>query len=269
MEFIGEIIKKKRIAKKISIHKVSSELKIPISTLEKIENDEIDEYIDRVYYLGHIRSYSNFLELDSNYVIEQFKLQHAFNKVVVNESIERPTILNPFNYTKYISFAFILIIFVIFYNLFVDVEKPNNEYAIIPDIPENFEPIVEKEILNQNIINLEQTEKDQIKNVLDTEINSSSAIASLPNKDLKANTLITLKFLNPTWIQIRDSDENIILSQLMNAKDEFIYETKEQYTITAGNAGNILVLIDKEVRGKIGNFGDVVDSIIIDSDFNN
>ena len=54
----------------------------------------------------------------------------------------------------------------------------------------------------------------------------------------------------------------------MNAKDQYIYETKYKYTITAGNAGNILVLIDNEVRGKIGNFGDVVDSIIIDSDFN-
>ena len=32
---------------------------------------------------------------------------------------------------------------------------------------------------------------------------------------------------------------------------------------------NILVIVNKEVRGKIGNFGEVVDSIILDYSFNN
>ena len=40
-------------------------------------------------------------------------------------------------------------------------------------------------------------------------------------------------------------------------------------TITAGNAGNILVLIDNNVRGKIGKQGEVVDSLYIDNKFNN
>ncbi len=41
------------------------------------------------------------------------------------------------------------------------------------------------------------------------------------------------------------------------------------YRITAGIAGNILVIINSDVRGKIGKYGDVVDSLIIESDFNN
>ena len=36
------------------------------------------------------------------------------------------------------------------------------------------------------------------------------------------------------------------------------------YNVTSGNAGNILVLINKDVRGKVGDYGEVVDSIIID-----
>ena len=40
-----------------------------------------------------------------------------------------------------------------------------------------------------------------------------------------------------------------------------------QTPVTAGNAGNILVIINNEVRGKIGKFGEVVDSITLDYNF--
>ena len=55
----------------------------------------------------------------------------------------------------------------------------------------------------------------------------------------------------------------------MSQNDEYTYDLNLQYSLTAGNAGNIIVLIDNDTRGKIGNFGDVVDSIVIDSNFNN
>ena len=32
-------------------------------------------------------------------------------------------------------------------------------------------------------------------------------------------------------------------------------------TITAGNAGNILVIINNDVRGKVGDYGEIIDSI--------
>ena len=41
------------------------------------------------------------------------------------------------------------------------------------------------------------------------------------------------------------------------------------YSITSGNAGHILVLINQTVRGKVGKKGQVVDSLVIDKDFNN
>ena len=69
------------------------------------------------------------------------------------------------------------------------------------------------------------------------------------------------------WI-VNDDDE-IIMSQLMNKNDEYSYELKSNYSITSGNAGHILVIIDQKVRGKIGKKGQVVDSLILSKDFNN
>ena len=99
-------------------------------------------------------------------------------------------------------------------------------------------------------------------------INNSSAIASIENiEDL--NTVATLKILNPTWLQLRDETNNIVLSKLMDKNEELSYELKLNYNITAGNAGNILVLIDDEVRGKIGKYGDILDSFVLYKDFTN
>ena len=48
-----------------------------------------------------------------------------------------------------------------------------------------------------------------------------------------------------------------------------LYESKLNYSITSGNAGNILLLINQKVIGKVGKKGQVVDSFVVSSDFIN
>ena len=55
----------------------------------------------------------------------------------------------------------------------------------------------------------------------------------------------------------------------MSSNDEYSYSIVDNYTLTTGNAGNILVLINNNVRGKVGKKGEVIDSLVISSDFNN
>ena len=92
---------------------------------------------------------------------------------------------------------------------------------------------------------------------------SSSSIVDV------SNNRITLKFLDSTWIQLRSKEDQIIFSKLMNSDEEYSYFISDNYTLTAGNAGNIIVLINGNIRGKIGKKGEVLDSLFINSDFNN
>ena len=66
-----------------------------------------------------------------------------------------------------------------------------------------------------------------------------------------------MKFLGPTWIQLRNTQDQIIFSKLMNANDKYSYLTSDNYSIATGNAGNILVLINGNTRGKVGKKGEV------------
>ena len=58
---------------------------------------------------------------------------------------------------------------------------------------------------------------------IESSSNSSSAIASIPDNEFQKPSIVTLKFLDDTWVQLRDENDEIILSQLMNEGDEYSY----------------------------------------------
>ena len=79
--------------------------------------------------------------------------------------------------------------------------------------------------------------------------------------------IISLKVLSSTWIQLRNSDDVIVYSKLMDKNDVYSYSLNDNYVITTGNAGNIVVSINNEIMGKLGKNGEVLDSISILPDY--
>ena len=270
MELVGQILKKNRESKNLILSDVSKELKIPEEILNNIENNYLQNDIDIVFIIGHVRAYCAFLNLNEVELVDKFKNENL-PKENKNFEIKRPKVeKNFFISNKITSFCLILIIFSSFYFLFIEVDKTERKYAIIPDLPENYVPIVEQANLDYQIEDqpLEKSKDNKFAKT-DIEFNSSSAIASLPKVENYKPKTITLKILNDTWLQIRNQDDEIILSQLMNKNDEYSYDLESNYSITSGNAGHILVLIDQKVRGKIGKKGQVVDSLVLNKDFSN
>ena len=263
MKTVGQILLIARNSKNLSIIDISIELKISKSIIIDLENDNIKNNSDIIFIIGHLRSYSNFIELDTETIIKKFKDEVSFNIKEEKKNITPIVENNFFKIEKFFAASIILIIFTSFYFLFIDENDNQINFAVVPDIPESLEPIVEKaNTFNNN--KLSQT-NDINKSDL---INNSSAIASI-EFDEEVSTVATLKMLNPTWLQLRDESNNIVLSKLMDKDEEFSYELSLKYNITAGNAGNILVLIDGDVRGKIGKYGDIIDSFLLYKDFTN
>ena len=262
MKSVGQMLSSERKSKNFSIDDVSIELRILKNIILDLENDNIKNNSDIIFIIGHLRSYSKFLELDTNKIIEKFKNEISFNIKEEKKNIT-PIIENKFfKIEKFFAASLILIIFFSFYFLFIDENDNEINFALVPDIPESLEPVVEKANTFNNL-----SQRNSINEKSDL-MKNSSAIASVKfNEDV--DTLATLKMLNPTWLQLRDASNNIVLSKLMDKDEEFSYVLHLNYNITAGNAGNILVLIDGEVRGKIGKYGDILDSFILSKDFTN
>ena len=262
METVGQILSSERNCKNLSINDIAAELKISKNIIIDLENDNIKNNPDIIFNIGHLRSYSNFLELDTDIIIKKFKNDLSFNINKEKKNITPIVENNFFKIERFFAASLILIVFSSFYFLFIYEDNNQIDYALVPDIPESLEPIIEKANTFDNDISQEND-----SNISDL-INNSSAIASI-EIDENISTVATLKILNPTWLQLRDENNNIVLSKLMDKDEEFSYELNLNYNITAGNAGNILVLIDGNVRGKIGKYGDILDSFILYKDFTN
>ena len=262
METVGQILSSERNCKNLSINDIAAELKISKNIIIDLENDNIKNNPDIIFNIGHLRSYSNFLELDTDTIIKKFKNDLSFNINKEKKNITPIVENNFFKIERLFAASLILIVFSSFYFLFIYENNNEIDYALVPDIPESLEPIIEKANTFDNDISQEND-----SNISDL-INNSSAIASI-EIDENISTVATLKILNPTWLQLRDENNNIVLSKLMDKDEEFSYKLNLNYNITAGNAGNILVLIDGNVRGKIGKYGDILDSFILYKDFTN
>ena len=281
MEFIGEHLKNTRNKKNLKLSYITKELKISIDILNLIEEDNFPNYIDSVYLIGHIRSYARLLDLNEKEIIENFKIQTSYNKNDNIKEVTKPIKSDFFiSIPKSLALGSIIIVASSFYFIFFNQNNFNKDYAITPDVPENL--IANIELEEMNIILLQNKKDIQKKNSNKKEglikvnpikeieqISSSSVIASTP--DINSNFIervITLKFIDSTWIQLRDEKDNIIFSKLMNQNEEYSYNLSKNFNLTAGNAGNIIVSIDGVVKGKVGKLGEVVESLIIDSNFN-
>ena len=280
MELVGEYLKSIRIKNKIRLKSVSDELKISVNILQNIEKDYFSEYLDNVFLVGHIRSYAKYLNLDHNEIIQNFRIQSSCYETNLNTEVSKPIEINKsFSIPKTLSYFSVIIFTSGFYFLFIKANDFQSEYAMTPDVPENLIANLEEIEMNISLSKIDN-KKDQdsaiikqqkiIANQLDVNHNSSSVIASLPNeqnlKELNEN--ITLKFLNPTWIQLRNEKDDIILSKLMDKGEEYSYKTSDKYSLTAGNAGNIIISLDRIIIGKAGKAGEVIDSLIINKYFN-
>ena len=266
MDTVGKILKKRREEKNISLSNISNELNISIEILVKIENDQILKSADIIYFIGHIRAYAKFIDLNGNDIISLFKKQISYSNNIKKLEISEPVFKNSiFKTQHFFSIFFIFVIFGSFYFLFINDSKQQRDYALVPDLPESLIPIIEKQ--DMNLFNLPKENLNEEKIIKDHIATPISAVAS--QKGYKENITITLKLLNPTWLQIRDDLDKIILSKLMEKDEEFSYSNTLNYSITAGNAGNILIIIDGEVFGKAGKYGEVIDTLVIQKDIIN
>ena len=287
MVFIGEYLKNTRIQKKITTNQVCKNLNISKYLVKQIEEDKFNKDFNNAYLTGHIRTYAKFLDLDDDEVVRKFKIQIQTETKNISNTIPKPIQTNHiFNFSKSISFISIIFISFGFYFFFIRTSEIQQNYSITPEISEDLNADLElmqmesdiQDLKKQNIKNDNYKDKKfvNLHNIDDLDIkkiSQSSAIASLPLEneinEIINEDKITLKFLESTWIQIRDKNDAILVSRLMQSTDEFTYLSKENYKITTGNAGNIIVLINGKPKGKIGKQGDVIESFVINSNFNN
>ena len=287
---IGKSFKATRKKRKLSLSKVSKELNLSLNFLDKLENDDLFNMPNNIYTISFIRSYSEYLGLDTKEILKQYKSRINPSENLKQEKISKP--IEIFYLSKYTQFASLFIIISIsaaFYLMFIENNKEFQfDHAITSELPIDLEAEIEKFEVEQSL-----TKFNNIKEEITNYPKKSIKIASI-NKNYSAekqiieenqkinnnyinviasnqseksiedlNNLISLKATKSTWIQLRNFNSDIVFSKLLTANEVYNYSIKDNLKITTGNAGNIIVSIGGETLGKLGKKGEILDSVKI------
>lgn len=143
---VGELLQKTREKYNKTIPEISATLRIRSSLVEAIEQGDVDKLPGRVYAIGFVRAYAEYLSLDANKVVELFKVQHVGRR-------ERPDYIFPVSAHEsrvpsilIIGICLIMVIGTVIYqsssNIPQEQAKPKDEVAeklvvksSIPEVP--------------------------------------------------------------------------------------------------------------------------------------
>ncbi|MEM6781639.1 MAG: RodZ domain-containing protein [Pseudomonadota bacterium] len=238
---VGEILRRTRLHYGQTLEQVEFALRIRASQLHALEQGDVSQLPGRVYAIGFVRTYSEYLGLDADRMVHLFKNQSVGNKTKADLSF--PTITND---SQMPSAPYVLgglggCLLLIFIGLSL-FGQPKNAVDDIPML--SVDPDVS--ITEAPPIGIEQTVQDT---VVITEDMSEQASLLVPEPQAAA---VVIQTMANSWVEIRDGDGKVILSQILKKGDEYTVPDGKGYTMTTGNAGGMKLIVNGEEIPPLG-----------------
>jgi len=241
---VGQILTRTRCHYGLSLADVESALRIRTSQLSALEEGRIDQLPGRVYAIGFVRAYSEFLGLDGDKMVYLFKSQMIGNKpkpelsfpVSASES-KSP---NPFILLG--SFAGLALMI----GLYMTTATGRVETASIPVPPaavqtaaaELFGPVVPADL---------------------------AVIAPAAGIEGPVERVV-IEARDNAWVEIRNQDGDAILSRILKEGDSYIVPDETGLVMDTGNIGVLDIVVDGAMIEPLGEPGDVRRSVSLDPD---
>jgi len=280
---VGTMLRDVRTKNKISIEQVANDLRIKSSYLNAIENSDYSNIPAHPYGIGFVRSYANYLGLNSNRITQIFKEETENNTLSAfahkTYTAEEKTDNNTQN-SKYLLISLGMLLFgYVLWSVFNTTEESvvidnKNETSDIQEATSDTFPlqidnfssseensndtnppqdtqivISEEELIDTTKPNSITTETSAFK-AIDEKAKpaSDSTVPQTTTPDKKQGRVI-LKIKKETWIEVRDShQEKLWISKVLNAGDEYtIPENGKNKIVSFGNTDGVDVVIDGKI----------------------
>tara|TARA_B100001989_G_C24546917_1_gene471540 strand:- start:2476 stop:3390 length:915 start_codon:yes stop_codon:yes gene_type:complete len=256
---IGEILRATRVHYEQSLQDIERTLRIRECQIEAIENGDIEKLPGRVYAIGFVRSYAEYLDLDGDQAVDMFKRQYLSN--VANE---KPSLPIPAEESKVPAFWLVLLSLImvgagIYYWTSL---QYNDRTAIeyIPPVPERVEAR-SSNLLNEpeDIIKEEASVLEQVpKNV--SVLNEESADEtemviednSVAPEEVVNKKGIILNIKEDSWVEIKDQNRKILVSEVLKTGDQYFVPDSPGLTMSLGNAGGVEIVVNGKALQPLG-----------------
>jgi len=245
---VGEILRRTRVHYGQSLYQIEGILRIRASQLEALEKGDIAQLPGRVYAIGFVRSYSEYLGLDGDKMVHLFKAQSVGRKAKPDLSFPMPAseskVPNLFVIGGSLFGVLVLIGFVTFMMF------PEGNKNGIPDVPEK---------LTKSRLS------DAPALVGDAgPVNATDQGEEVSEEAAKNKSRIVLEITDASWIEIKNKEGASILRQVLKPGDIYMVPPEPGLIMSTGNAGGIKIRVDGKELAPLGETGAIKRKIALD-----
>ena len=242
---VGEILRRTREYYGQTIPQVEINLRIRASQLIALEQGDVANLPGRVYAIGFVRAYAEYLGLDGDKMVHLFKAQTVGKRA-------KPDLQFPVTYMEsktpniYIIIGCLagLVLLIAYWSI---TYVPSNYVEKVPPVPES---------LKQGSIPLLKP-----KVVEAVEAPSETFLESLAKKSANKMELVVSA---DSWMEVKDATGKTLLRQVLKPGDKYIVPEEEGITLSTGNAGGISVFVDGKKKGTLGQLTEVRRNVVLD-----
>ena len=266
---IGQILKTWRLKKKYTLEKISHKTKISIQNIENIEEGNFDLIGGKFYQKSFIRLYAKALRISERKILAIF--DGEANKTQQDEKLLNskvtdigktsiPIIADKIPTMPLIFFASLGLFIFFLANFIQSSGEAEGQLAVI-------EPKTELKItkIEENLVDeIEKIKKNKETVIKKTNVN----VDDLENLKTHSysNFLKQIIAKEDVWIEIKDKDENILISTILRKDESFnLPSNKDDVIISASNAGALILKDENSDHSNLGIFGSVLDSVNLNS----
>jgi transcriptional regulator with XRE-family HTH domain len=234
MATIGQVLRRERELRGISLEEISNSTKISMRLLEALERDRMDDLPGEFFIKAILRTYAKSIGLEENEVLNMYYEASLLKEQLPESKASQNTVRQPISKRakKIIGLAGVVIISLIILT-FIYLTSWKNDTSL-----------PQEELINTPLI-------------------SKETPASFPEfKPNEQKLILEISFIEETWIQVyTDGDLNV---EGIKRPDETIsIEASEELLIHLGNAGGITYRLNNREGKPLGPSGTTVRNIRI------
>lgn len=268
---VGEILRAARVEQKMSIDQVANTLCIRSIYIEALEQSDYSRLPGLVYAKGFVRSYADYLKLDSETLVRQFKIENEGH-----DKSKELVFLAPVNDNlipnKYVIGGSVALCFLV---LLLWSSMSSDDTATLPDPATQTEQAAASESLTPPADTAETapeatsvpTSDNSGKTLQEAVLNKPApaadakpveepkpAIAEQPAQAAPAipQTGYVIVAKDDTWLEVNDKHGNAVFSRVLRAGETFTVPEHETATLSTGNAGGIRAYLNGAEQKSFG-----------------
>jgi len=231
-----------RVAKGLTVAEVAAQLKLSVSQVVALEADDYDRLPGPVFVRGFVRNYARLLDLLPEKLADSIDLPHAAMPasaaIPVSREIPFPAGKPP-NWLPYAAGLGILVGIIAIYELFfavpqivtVSVVQPAVEPAPQPTpVADGIAAVSDVVVANPPPVASEES---------GSPMPATEKQREVPVQKHFDMAELRFSFVSPSWVEVRDRNERVLLSQINPAGSEQQVSGRPPLSVIIGNAKDV------------------------------